>query len=157
MTINYVKHDEEFHGVFKLVSGEEVLAKAVMATEDNCDESLAFLQDPVCIQPINQDLGKGKVMRGLGFHRWMMLSDEEFFIVREKDILSVASMSKNIIGMYEKFLLDEYADRAKDKDEEPQEVKDKRNARRRTKIDNTQGFVGKINQARQVFEKLYKS
>lgn len=155
MTINYVKHDEEFHGVFKLVSGEEVLAKAVMATEDNCEESIAFLQDPVCIQPINQDLGKGKIMRGLGFHRWMMLSDEEFFIIREKDILSVASMSKHIISMYEKFLIDEYADRAKD--EEPQEVKDKRNARRRTKIDNTQGFIGKINQARQVFEKLYKS
>ena len=155
MTINYVKHDEEFHGGFKLVSGEEVLAKAVMATEDNCEESIAFLQDPVCIQPINQDLGKGKIMRGLGFHRWMMLSDEEFFIIREKDILSVASMSKNIIGMYEKFLVDEHADRIKD--EEPQEVKDKRNARRRTKIDNTQGFIGKINQARQVFEKLYKS
>jgi len=154
MTINYVKHDEEFHGVFKLVSGEEVLAKAVMATEENCDESLAFLQDPVCIQPINQDLGKGKVMRGLGFHRWMMLSDEEFFIIREKDILSVASMSKHIIGMYEKFLVDEYADR---KDDETQEVKDKRSERRRTKIDNTQGFVGKINKARQVFEKLYKS
>ena len=40
MAINYVKHDEEFHGVFKLVSGEEVLAKAVMSTEENCDESL---------------------------------------------------------------------------------------------------------------------
>ena len=155
MAFSYVKHDEEFFGVFKLVSGEEVLAKAVIATEENCDESLAFLQDPVCIQAINQDLGKGKVMRGLGFHRWMMLSDEEFFIVREKDILSIASMSKHIIGMYEKFLVDEHADRIKD--EEPQEVKDKRNARRRTKIDNTQGFIGKINQARQVFEKLYKS
>ena len=31
--INYAKHDEEFHGIFKLVSGEEILAKAVM-TED---------------------------------------------------------------------------------------------------------------------------
>tara|TARA_E500000331_G_scaffold140611_1_gene137444 strand:- start:307 stop:774 length:468 start_codon:yes stop_codon:yes gene_type:complete len=155
MAINYVKHDEEFHGVFKLVSGEEVLAKAVMTTEDNCEESLAFLQDPVCIQPINQDLGKGKIMRGLGFHRWMMLSDEEFFIIREKDILSVASMSKHIIGMYEKFLIDEYADR-KD-DGETQEIKDKRTARRKTDIDNTQGFIGKINQARQSFEKLYKS
>ena len=28
--INYAKHDDEFHGVFKLVSGEEVLAKAVL-------------------------------------------------------------------------------------------------------------------------------
>ena len=153
MAFSYVKHGEEFFGVFKLVSGEEVLAKAVIATEENCDESLAFLQDPVCIQAINQDLGKGKVMRGLGFHRWMMLSDEEFFIVREKDILSIASMSKHIIGMYEKFLQDEYAE----KKDEPQEVKDERTARRRTNIDNTQGFIGKINQARQVFEKLYKS
>ena len=153
--INYAKHEEEFHGVFKLVSGEEVLAKAVLTNEENCQETLAFLQDPVCIQPINQDLGKGKIMRGLGFHRWMMLSDEEFFIVREKDILSVAYMSKHIISMYEKFLIDEYADR-KD-DDETQEIKDKRTARRKTDIDNTQGFVGKINKARQVFEKLYKS
>ena len=27
--INYAKHDEEFYGIFKLVSGEEVLGKAV--------------------------------------------------------------------------------------------------------------------------------
>ena len=50
MTINYAKHDEEFHGVFKLVSGEEILAKAVLTTEDygtDTKESLAFLQDPV--------------------------------------------------------------------------------------------------------------
>ena len=38
--INYAKHDEEFHGIFKLVSGEEILAKAVL-TEDH-GESLVF-------------------------------------------------------------------------------------------------------------------
>ena len=57
MTINYAKHDEEFHGVFKLVSGEEILAKAVLTTEDygtDTKESLAFLQDPVCIQIIDK-------------------------------------------------------------------------------------------------------
>ena len=47
MAINYAKHDDEFHGVFKLVSGEEVLAKAVLTNQDN--ETLCFLQDPVCI------------------------------------------------------------------------------------------------------------
>ena len=31
MAFSYVKHDEEFFGVFKLVNGEEVLAKAVIA------------------------------------------------------------------------------------------------------------------------------
>ena len=60
MTINYAKHDEEFHGVFKLVSGEEILAKAVLTTEDygtDTKESLAFLQDPVCIQIIDKAMG----------------------------------------------------------------------------------------------------
>ena len=55
MAINYAKHDDEFHGVFKLVSGEEVLAKAVLTNQDN--ETLCFLQDPVCIQVVNQDIG----------------------------------------------------------------------------------------------------
>ena len=149
--ISYAKHDEEFLGVFKLVTGEEVLAKAVLSNEENCTESLAFLQEPVCIQVINQELGKGKMLRGMGFHKWMQLSDEDFYVVREKDILSVASMSKHIIGMYEKFLQDEYAD----KHQESAEEKEERSSRRRTNIDNTQGFIGKINQARQVFEKLY--
>ena len=153
MALNYIKHDEEFHGVFKLVSGEEVLAKAVLSNEENCEESLAFLQDPVCIQPINQDLGKGKVLRGLGFHRWMMLSDEEFFVVREKDILSVASMSKHIVHMYEKFLADEYADKMA----EDSETNTKTKLERKTDIDKTQGYIGKIDLARKVFEKLYKS
>ena len=53
--ISYCKHDEEFFGVFKLITGEEVLAKAVLSTEENCTETLAFLQEPVCIQVINQE------------------------------------------------------------------------------------------------------
>ena len=142
--INYAKHDDEFHGVFKLVSGEEVLAKAVL-TEVR-EETLCFLQDPVCIQVINQDMGKGKVLRGMGFHKWMQMSDEDFFIVREKDVLSVASMSKEIVYMYEAFLANE----------EPPHKKDERTARRETNLDNTQGYIGSINDARKVFEKLYK-
>ena len=70
--INYAKHEEEFHGIFKLINQEEILAKAVL-TEDN-GETLAFLQDPVMIQIINKDLGEGKMMRGMGFHKWMQLS-----------------------------------------------------------------------------------
>ena len=38
--INFIKHEEEFYGIFKLVSGDEVLAKAVI-TKDH-QESLVF-------------------------------------------------------------------------------------------------------------------
>ena len=146
--ISYCKHDEEFFGVFKLITGEEVLAKAVLSTEENCTETLAFLQEPVCIQVINQELGKGKMMRGMGFHKWMQLAEEDFYVVREKDILSVASMSKEVQYMYENFLYGETPE-------------DERRAKSikeiKSKIDETAGYVGKINEARSLFEKLYKN
>ena len=146
--ISYAKHDEEFFGVFKLVTGEEVLAKAVLSNEENCTESLAFLQEPVCIQVINQELGKGKMLRGMGFHKWMQLSDEDFYVVREKDILSVASMSKEVQYMYESFLYGE---------EPENERKDRALEKRKSKLAETQGYIGKINEARSLFEKLYKN
>ena len=96
--INYAKHDQDFHGIFKLVSGEEVLAKAVI-TEDG-GECLVFMQDPVVIHTITNPISDNKVMRGMGFTKWMPMSDEDFFIVRDRDIVTMGTMSKPIILMY---------------------------------------------------------
>ena len=48
--LNFIKHEEEFFGIFKLVNGEEVLAKAVLTKDHN--ESIVFLQDPLCVEII---------------------------------------------------------------------------------------------------------
>ena len=145
--INYAKHEEEFHGIFKLINQEEILAKAVL-TEDN-GETLAFLQDPVVIQIINKDLGEGKMMRGMGFHKWMQLSDEEFFIIREKDIIAVASMNKEVVLMYESFL-------AQGDPNETEEQRIQRNSRRRVNIKDAKGYVGKVDEYRKRLEETYK-
>tara|TARA_B100001996_G_scaffold234201_1_gene180788 strand:+ start:117 stop:572 length:456 start_codon:yes stop_codon:yes gene_type:complete len=145
--ITYAKHDEEFYGIFKLINGEEVLGKSVLTTEK--DESLVFIQDPVSIQVIEKNMGENKLMRGIGFHKWMQLSDEEFFILREKDIVAVASMSKEVILMYETFL-------STDGGLETNEEKVKRQQRRRADIKEVPGYLGKVNEARAVFERLYK-
>ena len=55
--------------------------------------------------------------------------------------------------MYEKFLADEYADKMA----EDTETNTKTKLERKTDIDKTQGYIGKIDLARKVFEKLYKS
>ena len=100
MSINYAKHEEEFHGVFKLSNGEEILGRAVL-TEDN-GETLVFIQDPVSVSFITKELEDGaKVMRGMGFHKWMQMSDEEFYVIREKDILAIASMNLSLIHISE--------------------------------------------------------
>ena len=138
--INYARHDEEFYGVFKLLNGEEVLGKAVL-TEDN-GQTLVFIQDPVCTQIIQKETEDGRTIRGVGFAKWMQFSDEEFFILHEKDILTVTSMSKEVSFMYEAFIMD-------DDDEK----------KNKTKIDlqPEMGYLGKIDEARKLFEKIYKS
>ena len=143
--ITYAKHEEEFYGVVKLSNGEELLAKVILTEEEG--ETLAFMQDPVGIQVINKPVDDNKMMKAMGFHKWMQLSDEEFFIIREKDIIAVASMSKEVVLMYETFLT------SNDIKMDNNEVKIKR----RTKIDNVKGFLGKVDQARALFEKIYNS
>ena len=139
--INYARHDEEFYGIFKLVNGEEVLGKAV-ATEDN-GETLVFLQDPVSVHAVTKEIGETKVVRGVGFAKWMQMSDKDFFILREKDIITVASMSKEIVLMYEAYILGE-------------DMTSKKMTKNQTDIKQTAGYLGKINEARALFERIYK-
>ena len=141
--ISYAKHEEEFYGVFKLVSGEEVLGKAVL-TEDN-GETLSFIQNPVCTLVVNKETEDGRQVRGVGFAKWMQFSDEDFYILREKDVLTVSSMSKEVTFMYEAFVQSENKGRPPKKDH--------------SKIDPEpqMGYLGKIDEARDIFEKLFKT
>ena len=136
--INYTKKDEDFHGIFKLVSGEEVLAKAVITEQDG--DCLIFLQDPVCVHAITKEISDQKVMRGMGFTKWMPMSDEDFFIVRDRDIITMGTMSKPILLMSQAFIICD----------DPTKIH-----RRKTKVDNSTGYLGKIEDARTMFEKLY--
>ena len=138
--INYARHDEEFYGIFKLLNGEEVLGKAVL-TEDN-GETLVFIQNPVCTQVITKETEDGRTVRGIGFAKWMQFSDEDFFIFREKDILTVTSMSKEVTFMYEAFIMDD--DDSKKNDAQ-------------LDLEREMGYLGKTEEARKLFEKIYKS
>ena len=138
--INYAKHDEEFYGLFKLVNGEEIVSKAVI-TEDN-DESIVFLTNPVVVEVFTRELDNGKMARGMGFAHWMQMSDEEFFILREKDIISLASLGKEYISMYETYL---NGDSPTDND------------RKKIDLDPDMGYLGKIDDARKLFERIYKN
>ena len=141
--ISYAKHEEEFYGVFKLVSGEEVLGKAVL-TEDN-GETLSFIQNPVCTLVVNKETEDGRQVRGVGFAKWMQFSDEDFYILREKDVLTVSSMSKEVTFMYEAFIQSE------NKGKPPKKDHSKINPQ------PEMGYLGKIDEARNLFEKLFKT
>ena len=137
--INFIKHEEEFYGIFKLVSGDEVLAKAVI-TKDH-QESLVFLQDPLCVEIVTNPISETKVARGMGFIKWQQLSDEDFYVIREKDILTISAMSKECIFMYESYLKGE--------------TTDSRNEKMEQEPSKHLGYLGSIDQARRLFEKIY--
>tara|TARA_B100000035_G_scaffold314456_1_gene330770 strand:+ start:227 stop:661 length:435 start_codon:yes stop_codon:yes gene_type:complete len=139
--INYAKHDEEFYAIFKLISGEEIVSKALLS-EDN-GQTLIFLNKPVVIEFFTKELDEGKVAKGMGFSHWMQMSDEDFFIIEERNIVSLASLSKEYIVMYEAYLAGK----------NPSEIA----AQTKIDLDPNMGYLGKIDDARRLFEKLYKN
>ena len=141
--INYAKHDEEFYGIFKLTSGEEVLGKAVL-TEDS-GETLVFLQNPVALQMITKEIDETKMARGIGFAKWQQLSDDDFFILREKDIITVSTMSKAVAYMYEAYILEEDG------------LNDEVEKRIKKEPNNAAGYLGSINDARRLLENIYRN
>ena len=141
--INYARHDEEFYGIFKLNNGEEVVGKAIL-TEDN-GETLVFLQDPVTIETFTKEFDDGKVARGMGFSHWMQMSDEDFFIIRERDIVSLASLASEYVMMYEAYIAGE-------------EIKaNKPDERKKVSPDEEMGYRGTVADARKLFERIYKN
>lgn len=144
--LNYVRQDEEFHCIVKLVNGTEIMGKCLVHWDDEIQKRVAFIQDPVEITVFINDRNDGKAVRGVGFTKWMQFSDEDFFIVTEDQIVSMASLSKDMITMYEKFLISEEEDNIKEEDI-------KRNT---TPTDHMMGNLGTIEEARKKFEKIFK-
>jgi hypothetical protein len=72
----------------------------------------------------------------------MQFSDEDFFILPEKDIITVTSMSKEVSYMYQAFIMGEDVG--------------KKNS---TRIDlqKEMGHLGTTKDARSLLEKIYKS
>ena len=96
--INYIRHDNEFYGIIKLVTGEEVIGTMIATNEDNC--TMVYVSDPLSptLTPIEKP--DGEMGLAAGFTKWMLWSDEEFYIIQEPDIVTIAPMSTEAIMLY---------------------------------------------------------
>ena len=129
-----------------MVNGEELLAKAVL-TKDH-QESIVFLQDPLCVEIITNPISETKIARGMGFVKWQQLSDEEFYVIREKDIVCVSTMSKQIKMLYDAFVMTENGTNIH---------KSPKDNNFHIEPDSIGGYVGNIDDYRSLFEKIYKT
>ena len=141
--ISYIKHDEEFYFIAKLVSGEELIGKG-FAIEDEGATQL-FVTDPVEIQVITKSAGKATV-KGVAMNRWMQFSDEDFFILHEKDIISIGGLNNEMTHMYNLFIK---------KTSDNQTVEDAIKESE-VELDNEMGYVSSVDEARKKLEQIFK-
>ena len=138
--INYIRHDHEFHGVAKLSSGEEVMGVMMAMKQDG--QTLIFVQDPAT--PKEAPMKRGdEVGLAIGLVKWMMWSDEEFFILQEGDIISIAPMSFSATAMYKLWLRKE------------QGIDDDKNWQ--VDVNKNLGLVGKVSEMRKRLENQWRN
>ena len=139
--INYIRHEQEFFGVVKLKSGETILGSMIATKEENApDKTVFYIQDPACphYHPVEKD---GQAGMAVGLLKWMMFSDEEFYMVNEDDVVTVAPMSMESVLMYKMWVRKE---------------KGGNNSEVEIEINKNMGLVGKVSNFRGQLEDFWK-
>jgi hypothetical protein len=141
MSLGYIRHDEEFYGTAKLTDGTEVLAK-MLVVQDTDGTDIVFVSDPAKVHAAEtvQDNKRATV---IGLKKWMVFSEEDFYIIPETQIISIAPQSIEAKMMYKMFVRQEF-DR-EDIDESEREVE----------VTASMGLIGKVDQARKSLEDLF--
>jgi hypothetical protein len=140
--ISYIRHDEEFYFIAKLVSGEEIVGQGFAVEEDGLTQ--IFITEPVEIQVITKS-SNNSVVKGVSMNKWMQFSDEDFFILNEKDIISIGGLSDEMIHMYNLFIKKASSNQTVEDAIEEHEVE----------LDNEMGYVSSVSEARKRLEQIY--
>ena len=127
-------NNEEFYGVLKLVSGEELFAKVSPCEEEY--RTILILESPVTFETIpmkNQHHGAVRIVP------WVKMCNETSFVVNMDKVITVTEVKdEEVIKLYERYLNDLNGE-TKEQD-----------------FNRDLGFLPSIPEARVILEKLYK-
>tara|TARA_B100000902_G_C26977621_1_gene748620 strand:+ start:81 stop:518 length:438 start_codon:yes stop_codon:yes gene_type:complete len=141
MTIQYIRHEQEFYGVIKLKTGDTLLGTMIATQEDdNPDKTVFYIQEPATpnMHQVEKD---GQMGMAVGLLKWMMFADEDFYMVNEDDIITVAPMSMDSILMYKMWVRKECKTSKTDVE---------------VKMNPNMGLVGKVSDFRSKLEDFWK-
>ena len=90
--------EEEFYSIIKMVSGEEIFA--LVTVDENDDNPILVLQNPVVISTINTPGGSMIKVKP-----WMNMTDESMFMIRlDKVITMIEAKDQKLIDVYENYI-----------------------------------------------------
>ena len=127
-------NNEEFYGVLKLVSGEELFAKVSPCEEEN--RTILMLESPVTFETISmKNLTHGAVR----IVPWVKMCNETSFLIDMNKVITITEVKdKEVINLYERYL-DDINGNTKGNN-----------------FNRDMGFLPSIPEARVILEKLYK-
>ena len=132
---------DEFYSVIKLITGEEIFALVSIDENDDEKDPIIILQNPLVMNMVNSQKGSFIKVR-----RWIELSSEDIFLMRFDRILTMSeSKDEKLIAIYENYIEDN-----------EEEMIDIYKSSGKVKLTNKMGYVSSVEDARKVFEQLYK-
>ena len=133
--------ENEFYASIKLVSGEELFS--LVSVEENCDNPLIMLQNPVTMKMVNTP--DGSIVK---VKTWLNIPGDDPVIIQWDKVITVTEIKENaVISIYNNYLEDERFD-----------ITQLGECRNDVKGNLTpkMGYISTVNEARQYLEDLYK-
>ena len=126
--------EDDFYATVKFKSGEEIFAKVAASEEE--DRTMLILHNPILIEEIR---GRGSVV-GYKVESWLKTTREDMFIINLQDVLTLSeSQDIEMIMMHQRFIRDNQLE-----------------SFNKPKMNRKMGYIGNVNDAKEILEKLYK-
>lgn len=142
--ISYIRHDEQFYGTMKLTTGDEILGEILVTEDPETKTDLIFVQNPAKTKVVEMDTDDERKSQrvAMGFIRWMNFSEEDFYVVSESHVLTIAPMSSEAKMMYKRWV--------------KKEIHQEEDSTAEVPMNESMGLISTVDEARKMLENLYK-
>ena len=126
---------DEFYGVIKLITGEEIFA--LVSIDNNDEDPIIMLQSPVIMKMM--DSGVGQYVK---IKPWLEIPEEDIFLIKYDKIITMTEIkNQQMIQFYDRYLSDDDFDFEIDG---------------RVNLSNHMGLLSTVEDARKKLEDIYK-
>jgi len=125
--------EDDFFATIKLKCGDEIFCKVAASEEE--DRTMLLVSNPIVVE----EMKTRGTTTGYKLEPWLKTSTEDLFLINLDDVLTMSESDDiQMIMMYQDYIR-------------------KANKSNYSKLDRKMGYLGNINDTKEVLEKLFKS